>query len=720
MWSRFKLKTKIPAAIVGFSVLVGVGVGAASYLTASKAVTRGAEDRLLTVAESRREQLRLYLSTIEEDLRVIAGSPTTQQAILDLSAGFNALPGDPTSTLKRAYIEDNPNPLGSKHLLDQASTGTDYDAAHGTYHPWFLDVLTSRGYYDIFLFDAAGDLVYTVFKEEDFATNFSERGGEWRDTGLGQAFRASSAGDAGSVSFFDFAAYAPSHGAPASFISTPVFRDGRRIGVLAFQMPIDSINMIMSEMSGLGETGETLIVGADHLLRNDSRFSEADDILASEVRSASVEAALNGEIRISAASDYRDRPMTHVAAPLTFHGAEWAILAVQDQEEVNAPLGALRNAMALASLLLCGLAAAGGFMLAQTITKPMGRIVEAMSRLAKGDTSLELEQTKRADEIGEMTQAVEVFRRNALERERLEAAERASNERQKLQARKEAVVAKFRGVIANVQSSLSSEMVSLKSSAATLVGVAQSATGEAEAAKTSSDRASASAQTVATATEELSASIREIASQAQQASSTVDRSTQIAARTDADVSGLAASAEKISEIVELIRSIADQTNLLALNATIEAARAGDAGKGFAIVAQEVKSLANQAAGATEQIAELIGSLQSSTGAAVGAIRSITESIAEIQSLVTNIASAVEEQDAATNEIAQAIAQVSGDSSQVAGAVASVAESIERTSEEAGSVTNASGRLDKASLQLADAVAEFLNGIADEPAGAKAA
>ncbi|EFO33441.1 diguanylate cyclase [Roseibium sp. TrichSKD4] len=189
MWNRLSIGYKIPAAILGFALIVGVGVGASSYMSAARELNHQAEERLQTIAESRVTELNDYLESIRKDLQLVSTLPLTAEAIESFSKAWEELDGDKTGILKKAYIQDNPNPLGEKHLLNSADTGTVYDLNHEDYHPWFRELLTENGYYDIFLFDKAGNLIYSVFKEEDFATNFL-RGGQWAQTDLGQAFRA--------------------------------------------------------------------------------------------------------------------------------------------------------------------------------------------------------------------------------------------------------------------------------------------------------------------------------------------------------------------------------------------------------------------------------------------------------------------------------------------------------------------------------------------------
>jgi methyl-accepting chemotaxis protein len=713
MLSRLKIKHKIPLAVVGFALLVGIGVGTASYLTASGKVRTLTEERLTALAEERKGQLTDYLSTIEQDLTVLAGNPSVIAALGDFEAAYKAIPGDPSAALKKTYIHDNPNPTGKKHQLDHGPAKAGYDAVHAAYHPWFRKLLEARGYYDIFLFDRTGNLVYTVFKEEDFSTNFAAgKGGQWADTDLGRAYRGALAGKSDSIHFFDFKPYAPSFDAPASFMSTPIVANGQTIGVLAFQMPIDAINRIMSGTIGLGSTGETLIVGGDRLVRNDSRFSTDNDILKTKVDNPAVSGALAGKAAVVETNDYRATDLVMVSAPMTYQGTNWAIVAAQGIDEVDAPLNGLRNSMLLAALVLFAAAAAGGYVVALSLSRPISGLVGSMSALADGKLDIELKGADRADEIGDMTRAVAVFQENAQERARLEELARGEREKEMLrQSQLEQLIHRFRSVISRVLQTVATETDTMRKSAGTATKVAERATAQADSARDASSGASEAVQTVAAATEELSASIREIASQTTRTSTIVTRATGIAGRTDAEVSTLAEAADKIGAVVEMIRAIAEQTNLLALNATIEAARAGEAGRGFAIVAQEVKSLASQTSRATSDIASQIHGIQSSTRGAVEALGEITTTIREIDHLTASITAAVEQQDAATKEISKSVQVAADGSTAVAANVDNVSVAISETSQEAMRVAAVSDRLTQVAAELASAVEGFLTDVA---------
>ena len=247
--------------------MLAVGIGSTGYWTASQSKVAGVKEKFNAVLADRKHALSSYLGSIEQDMRSVASNPFTHSALSKFKAAWNELGGERTAALQRAYIEENPHPTGEKEKLDAAPSGSSYDAAHAKNHPWFRTFLRERDYYDIFLFDLDGNLVYSVFKELDYATNLVSD--PWKDSDLGNAFRAGrDSNTAASLHFFDFKPYAPSHDAPANFISTPLFDGaGQKVGVLVFQMPIARINAVMTNSAGLGTIGETFIVGSDSLMR---------------------------------------------------------------------------------------------------------------------------------------------------------------------------------------------------------------------------------------------------------------------------------------------------------------------------------------------------------------------------------------------------------------------------------------------------------------------
>lgn len=285
------------------------------------------------------------------------------------------------------------------------------------------------------------------------------------------------------------------------------------------------------------------------------------------------------------------------------------------------------------------------------VTFPLNRLIGAMGRLAANDLSVALADTDRTDEIGEMARAVAVFRDGMQRAERLareqNEAETAMATRR---AHRERLVKEFVGRMEAIVAELAGNAGGLQQQAGGLQRAATSAADRTSAAAEASNRTSANVQTVAAATEQLAASIREISRQSAQVAALAGDGAEGAQRTARDIAALADNVAQIGQIVDLIDGIAAQTNLLALNATIEAARAGDAGRGFAIVASEVKALANQTASATEDIRQRVEGVQAATRGSVDAIGSIVTAIDHIRSMTGAIAAAVEEQSAATAEI----------------------------------------------------------------------
>ena len=364
--------------------------------------------------------------------------------------------------------------------------------------------------------------------------------------------------------------------------------------------------------------------------------------------------------------------------------------------------------------VLATITGAISIVVAKSLSRPLTRLADTMRRLAGNDTTIEVIDRVRGDEIGEMARAVEILRENVVERMRLERLTRAERERERLrQVHVEEIVGAFRSTITETLAAVDGETAIMRDSAHRLTEVAHVAHREASSAESASIGASADVQTVAAATEELAASIREIAAQAQNASLVVARASETAEATNRDVSSLAGAAERIGNVVGLIRDIAGQTNLLALNATIEAARAGEMGRGFAIVAAEVKNLAQQTSQATTEIADQITDIQHSTHSAVAAIRAITTTVGEISGITAAIASAVEQQEAATQEIAQSVQSASNGTGRVANNVEGVNGAIAATSSEADRVRSASETLAHTASDLSHSVERFLSDVSSD-------
>ena len=350
-----------------------------------------------------------------------------------------------------------------------------------------------------------------------------------------------------------------------------------------------------------------------------------------------------------------------------------------------------------------------GFFLITTISTPIRSMTAAMRRLAENDTGVDIPARGRLDEVGQMAGAVEVFKQNMLETERL----RAEQEQIKTEAAAAQKVATdrmadgFEAKVGAMVGQIAAGATELEATAQSMTGTAEHTKQQAAAVAAAAEEASSGVQAVASAAEQLTASIGEISRQVAQSAQMTGRAVSDTQRTDKIVRALADGAQKIGEVVGLITNIAGQTNLLALNATIEAARAGDAGKGFAVVASEVKSLANQTGRATEEIGAQIGQIQAATREAVEAIRGITGTIEEVSAIATTIASAVEQQGAATKEIARNVAQAARATQDVTNTIGGVSQAANDTGSSAGEVLGAAGSLSRQAEQMSAEVISFV-------------
>ncbi|MBV8836714.1 MAG: HAMP domain-containing protein, partial [Alphaproteobacteria bacterium] len=313
--------------------------------------------------------------------------------------------------------------------------------------------------------------------------------------------------------------------------------------------------------------------------------------------------------------------------------------------------------MIVAAVSLLAAGAIGVLYVQRRLVRRLTAIGDAMRRLSSGDTDLAVPAAGDTDEIGEMARSLEVFRSGEIERRQMAARREDEQAAQRERAAGiETMIGDFRATVTSVIAAVTDNVSRMETTARTLSSIASEVDSQARAASASSEQTSSNVRSVAGATEELGSSIREISEQASQANGVVDRASEIARNADQLVGQLSTGANRIGDVVKLIRAIAEQTNLLALNATIEAARAGEAGRGFAVVASEVKTLASQTAKATEEISGQIGAIQGSTEQAVAAIRQISGVMNDISRFTSSIAASVEEQSASTQEIGRNVQQ----------------------------------------------------------------
>ncbi|TAL00051.1 MAG: HAMP domain-containing protein [Rhodospirillaceae bacterium] len=387
-----------------------------------------------------------------------------------------------------------------------------------------------------------------------------------------------------------------------------------------------------------------------------------------------------------------------------------AAVVVSDAEKRADFLTTLVIAVAFGSLVT-------GIVLGTLIAKygliePIRLLVENLKQLANGNLNIEVYGAERGDEVGDIGRTAVIFRDNSRAAVRLQAEQGELKQRAEVE-RKAAVLKvaedferSVKGVV-NIVASASTEM---QTAAQSLSATAEETTRQSTTVAAASDQASANVQTVASATEELSSSIGEIGRQVEQSTRIARQAVEQARDTGVTVDALAQAAQRIGDVVKLIQDVASQTNLLALNATIEAARAGDAGKGFGVVASEVKVLANQTAKATEEIAGQIAEIQSATARTVTSIQGIGTTITQINEISSVIASAVEEQSAATQEIASNVQQAAQGTQDISSNIANVTQAAGHTASASSQVLGSASELSQQAENLRTQVDSFLGSL----------
>lgn len=358
------------------------------------------------------------------------------------------------------------------------------------------------------------------------------------------------------------------------------------------------------------------------------------------------------------------------------------------------------------------------YMAGRSISKPVHLMTDAMRRLARGELETQVPGRGQGKEISLMAEAVDVFKHNALEVERLNAEEEvrklraAEDRRDSMNKLAQTFESSVGGVVQGVGSS-ADQMTSTASSMAAAVTHASDACDQVNKAV---ERANVNVSTVASATEELSTSLSEVRRRVSTSASDTRAAVDAAEAADDKVAGLQEATQRISQVVGLIADIAEQTNLLALNATIESARAGDAGKGFAVVASEVKSLANQTQRATEDISGFVTEISGATKDAVDAVRSIKETIQRIDQNTTGISDAVTQQEQATVEIADNAQRAARRTQELGESMSVVTQSASETGAAASQVESVAQQLSKEATTLKTQVDDFLGKVtADESA-----
>lgn len=568
------------------------------------------------------------------------------------------------------------------------------------------------GYYDVFIISAKhGHVMYTAAKEADLGTNLDR--GPYKDSGLAKLWRRVVSTQKGAIE--DFAPYAPSNDEPASFVGSPIFDDNGNVeAVVALQISLEAIDDIMQQRSGMGETGETYLVGQDKRMRSNSfldpqgrsvKASFAGSVAENGVDTEASREALAGKTGVGRVVDYNGNLVFSAYAPVHLGNTSWALLAEIDEAEVDIPIKNLTRSIFMVAIVALGCIVLFSLLVAGKIAKPLSMGVDFAQIISSGNLTTKLD-IQQQDEIGILANA--------------------------LNEMNDKLRTMFQDISSGV-GTLSSASTELSAISTQMSANAEQTTGKANTVATAAEEMSVNMDSVAAASEQTSVNVNMVAAAAEEMSTTIS---EIASNTDKtstitktavtqsqnasnQINDLGLAAQEIGKVTETITEISEQTNLLALNATIEAARAGEAGKGFAVVANEIKDLAKQTSDATREIKEKISSIQDASTNSVTEITQITGIINEIDEMVSTVATTVEEQANATREISDNIAQasqgiqeVNENVAQASSVTGQVAGDIAEVGQASSEINSSSTQVNVSSDELSE-LAEKLNGIVNE-------
>lgn len=507
-----------------------------------------------------------------------------------------------------------------EHATKQYSSQLEVDSTH----QFFTTLNNELGFYDIFVIDPFGQIIYTVAREADYQTNLVS--GPYRQSGLGMVYQK--AINNSTLQVIDFTPYAPSNNEPAAFMAKSVNIDNQR-WVVAVQLSIDKINQVMRQRDGMGITGETYLVGPDLLMRSDSFLdpinrsisaSFAGTVKKNGADTYAVHQALKGVSGVGIVTDYNGNPVLSAYSPINVFGLNWALLAEIDVSEVYKPI----DDYLFKSLIMSAISIAFAFMASsyfkKLVMRPLGGEPEEMRKLmsviASGDLSSNIEPAN--EESLKAQLASTQINLGAM-------IQNIANYINRLAATSEELSA----VTFQSSHNLNQQNDELEQAATAVTEMA--ATIE-EVSKRTLDTArdTDSAETYCkTGLQKAQVAMQDVAKVAKQTQLSAD-----------GIGQLAGSVSDITSVVEVIRAVAEQTNLLALNAAIEAARAGESGRGFAVVADEVRALAHRTQESTAKIERMIETIKHQTASTVSAIQDSVQhahnSIGVVQDVYQNL------------------------------------------------------------------------------------
>ncbi|CAH2214407.1 methyl-accepting chemotaxis protein [Tepidibacter aestuarii] len=573
------LKARLIICFLIVAIIPAITIGELNYYKSEKTLQKLATDQLIFTRDTKKQEIEDHFKVNQERITYMAQEPSVVEAMEEFTkAGLNS---------------------GS------------YNNVHEKYNPTFINFIDKLGHGDVLLVDSSGNVLYSAFKEADFGTNLLT--GPYKDTNIAKAYEvARNSSDKDFTTITDYEFYSPSNEKPILGIASPILKGDQKIGVLIFKMGTEEIDEIVSnnnnwESLKLGESGEVVLIGQDYKLRSNTRFVEYEKdekikakksaILLKEIRTKGTDAVVTtGETAVDTYIDYHGIESIVAYTPLTIDGLEWAVLVKIDEAEAFQSVHKLKNLTTVILIVAAILIIIFSIIISSNIATPLMKIANVASRIATGDLTVELDEEKRSDEIGILTQAI----RNMLKNLKEQTKETINGVDVLAASVNEITVS-----LTQVTTGAAQTSSAVSETTATVEEVKQTVYVSSEKTKNVSNNAKKSLEISKLgnkATEDTLQGMNVINSQMQEIAESI--------------LGLSEQSQNISELIESVDTISEQSNILAVNASIEAAKAGEHGKGFSIVAQEIRNLAEQSKQGTKQIRNILRDIQKAANTAV--------------------------------------------------------------------------------------------------------